>query len=119
MYEKGEITVRAASNPPTERFVVPTPLAVELEEIDLLTAIECGFRVSWLEGKVGDRITVELCAGAGCGSPWLTVDVKTGDDDRRAFRIDARKIVEAVLEHATATRPVEGRGDLTAQAAPV
>lgn len=42
------------------------------------SSIEAGFRVQWLSGE-SDDVKAELCAGAGFGSPYMTLSLDIGD----------------------------------------
>ncbi len=50
---------------------------------ELESLIVCGFRVQWLSGASGNR-RVELDAGAGMGSKWLTLTI--WEDDKTVYQ---------------------------------
>lgn len=93
----GEIGVSAATAPPRERIVRPFTIELEVEEIGVLDAIECGFQQGWITGE-GDGREIELTAGAGVGSRWALVRVKERDGTERRVRIDSEKLLMLVLD---------------------
>lgn len=68
-----------------------------IEEVSVLQAIECGFKIDWASGtRPEDELDFSLSAGARCGSPWLSFSAGP-KDSRRYFRLHAKELIEAFL----------------------
>ena len=88
------------SGPEDDRFIKPHPVEITVEEIDVSTSIECGFRQEWISGTSPSGVELELSCGAGCGSPWAEVRVKPKDGEVKYFRIDGRELLNLVYRLA-------------------
>lgn len=87
-----------------KRFQVPHELTIQVEEIDIYTAIECGFKMVHIEGHCEETgVKLRMDTGAGCGSPWIQVTVEKPDEEGRHYRINAAGILQAVGELAINT----------------
>ena len=104
MEDTGEIHVSISSSDhkPTD----PRPFLVEIpaEEVDTTGAIQCGFQQHWIEAS-NDSINIDVSSGAGMASRWLLVSFTEKGADKRHVRIDISKVMEAVVDAATATDP--------------
>ena len=82
------------------REPIPFELPVSVEEIHVDDAIRAGFKMEWMsaETQYGES---DMCSGAGCGSPWVTIKVATVQGAKN-YRIDMRPIFQAIVERAEA-----------------
>lgn len=64
--------------------------------------IFAGFRQEWLSGSDEDGTTFGLAAGAGLGSPYLTLDVTLPDGREIHEYVDIREVVRARVERIVA-----------------
>lgn len=90
--ETSELRAASSSN---GRRITLDPLREKVLQVpwrEVESTIPCGFRVGWIEGEV-DGKEFDLCAGAGCGSPWVTFDY-----NGRAFCVDISNFVKALVE---------------------
>lgn len=76
---------------------IPLPLQLDFEEVGVEGALACGFHMEWLSCD-HDNLKACMSSGAGCGSPWLTVDVTHPGEKTRYFRLDMRKVFTKLLE---------------------
>lgn len=96
-----ELTVRAAASygeRTDDRFAEDTDVRGIVEETDIFTNIECGFRSVMLTATAtlddGTKVDLSAESGGGAGSPWLTFTV-----GNRYFRLDVRTIATALVDY--------------------
>jgi len=102
METTGEMRVTAQSIGPDGKVtrgavLRSVPLEVEAEEIDTLMAIGCGFQQEWISGTGGGFARLEVCCGAGLGSPWMTFTIKRDGGEERHFRLHGQRLINALL----------------------
>ena len=96
-----------------KKIIKTHKITLDLEEIDVIKAIECGFKIDWLTLASEDRhVEIRLYAGAGCGNTWIQVGYKEGKDNKY-YRLDVSKIAEFVGDlHASTEEIIKSRGDV-------
>lgn len=90
------LQVKADDGGATERFTKELHTDLKFEEIDVMTAIECGFKQTWLDGSGGGYDSIVLTSGAGCGSPWGQLSLEK-DGETRHFRFNAQELLESMI----------------------
>jgi hypothetical protein len=70
-------------------------LGIEVEEVQ--NTLSCGFRIEHLSAD-NDEVEFTMDTGAGCGSPWISGKVAFKDGKTHHYRIDARKLVYALVD---------------------
>lgn len=69
---------------------------VKVYRTDGFPPLFAGFRQMWLEGDDPETATTfEMCAGAGCGSPYLTIAVEVPGHPKVYEYVDVRELLEA------------------------
>jgi len=71
-----------------ERFQILHEIKVKIEEIDIATAIECGFHIDHVTGTAEDGTTLKMTSGAGCGNRWIQATIEKPNEETVHFRID-------------------------------
>jgi hypothetical protein len=95
------IKSKAAPLARDERFTRLVEVHVTPEEIDVATAIECGFKTemfTWTDTREdGTKIEGNACAGV--GSTWLSFTI-----GGRYFRFDVAELATQLHQHVVDTR---------------
>lgn len=66
-------------------------IEIPLEETDAIGGIACGLRQEWITAE-SESLKIELSAGAGTGSPWISIRAEV-PKGVRYFRYDMRKFL--------------------------
>jgi hypothetical protein len=88
-----KVTVAGDAPRIIESFQIP----LDVQEVTVTGAIECGFQVEWVTATAEDGAEIDASAGAGVGSAWMTVRVTRGDQTRYA-RVDIRPVVQQIAD---------------------
>lgn len=93
-------------------FVAPISLPRRRVE----SSLPCGLRVSWMAGDFrfeGSSYTFDLTCGAGVGSPWLILSVRSTDGESVEEIVDMGEVTKTWLE-AIVARDEERQAELPA-----
>jgi hypothetical protein len=108
------VEVKATSSDNMVRFCVAHERSLTVEEIDVATAIECGFTQEHIAAEGADGTKLKMDSGAGCGSKWVQVIIEKPDEKPRYFRMDMAAVLTDIAMMANETERVisnDGRAD--------
>lgn len=72
---------------------------VTVHRTDGTPSVFAGFRTEWMTGEDEDNgITFSMSAGAGVGSPYITIDVHLPDGSTVYEYVDVRQLLTARVE---------------------
>ena len=88
-------------------------MSIPVQSVTVAGSIEAGFRMNWVTASATDDdefVEAELCSGAGCGSPYMTLAIKLDDGTHVYERVDVREFLGDWIDSALA-RAVTREGE--------